>query len=272
MVTTLIKHEALRTRKWLAIVFGAATLLTMVGTLMAYTPWPIIRGLGFMLGLVAVSAFLFVVQLGLAYDYWRSSYSRTGYFTHSLPVSGSTIYGAKLLWGCIISVAALLWNLVLALPVVFAASHIFDLGLTFSNLGDGLRSLLSAAPSWLWATAAVLVLLWLFATVAQYYFAASIGSESKMNRYGIGGPILVWVLLYVVMQVVLFVGIIAIPLGVDLAPDGTPALVSTNFLELMLNNEDADLLPLGFLPVTFFVTGLLIWRTVVSWTKKVSLA
>ena len=108
MVSTLIKHEFLRTRTWLGLVFGVATLLTLMGTLMAYTPWALVQGLGFIVSVVVVGAFFTVVQLALAYDYWRSSYSRTGYFTQSLPVKGSTIYGAKFLWGSIVTVVALI--------------------------------------------------------------------------------------------------------------------------------------------------------------------
>ncbi len=273
MVTTLIKHEILRTRAWLAIVFGTATLLTLAGTLMAYTPWSIIQGLGVMLTIVAVSAFLFVVQLGLAFDYWRSSYRKTGYFTQSLPVKGSTIYGAKLLWGGAVTVAGLVWTLVLAVPALFAASSALNLGITFSLILDSVGAVFGAAPAWVWVILTIVILAFYVGGLAQYYFAASIGSEARMNGLGIGGPILVWFVLYMVMQVLLFVGIIAIPLGLTGMADGSSlAVTSMNFLDLMVNNQEADAMPLGFLPVMFIVTAVLIWRTVVSWNKKVSLA
>ncbi len=272
MVSTLTKHEALRTRAWLAVVFAAATLLTVVGTLMAYTPWALVQGLGFVLAVVAVGAFLMVVQVGLAFDYWRSSYSKTGYFTQSLPVKGSTIYGAKLLWGSIVTIVALIWNLVLVVPVLFGASHMFDLGITFSRILDELGAMFGAAPVWVWGAVGIVILALLVGGLAQYYFAASIGSEARMNRLGIGGPILVWFVLYLVLQVLLFAGIVAVPLGLGQAPDGGLSLRSVNFLGLMLNNQDAEVMPLGFILALFVVTVPLIWRTVVSWNKKVSLA
>ncbi len=272
MVTTLIKHEVLRTRSWLAIVFGAATLMTVVGTLMAYTPWAVIQGLGFALTVVAVGAFLFVVQLGLAFDYWRSSYRKTGYFTQSLPVKGSTIYWSKLLWGGTVSVIGLVWTGILIISAVFAASRTFDLGITFSLILDALRVVLGAAPAWSWIALAIMFLAFYVGGLAQYYFAASIGSEAWLNRLGIGGPILVWFGLYLVMQVLLFVGIVAVPLGLGQGPDGDLAIVGMNFLDLMVSNQDAAAMPLGFLPVMFIVTAALVWRTVVSWNRKVSLA
>lgn len=271
MVNTLIKHEFLRTRVWLSIMFGAATLLTIVGTLMAYTPWGVIQGLGFGLAILAVGAFLFAVMLGLVFDYWRSSYRQTGYFTQSLPVKGGTLYGVKLLWGVVVSVVALLWNLVLLTIALFGASNLFNFSMTF--VVDELRGMLSQAPMWVWVTAAIVLLASLLSGLAQYYFAASIGSEAKLNGLGIGGPILTWFLLYLVMQALLFVGTIAIPLGLTVTADGNSLVVeSMNFWELLLNDQNPSGMPLGFLPVLFIVTAVLIWRTVFSWNKKVSLA
>ncbi len=272
MVGTLITHEYLRTRSWLAVVFGVATLLTVMGTLMAYTPWAFIQILGFVLSFVAVAAFLFVVQLGLAYDYWRSSYSKTGYFTQSLPVKGSTVYGAKLLWGSIVTMVALIWNMVMAVPVVFGGAQALGEGTTWAELMRGLGAMWEAAPLWWWVVIAVLCVALAVSGLAQYYFAASMGSEARMNRLGIGGPIIVWFLLYVVMQILLVVGIVAVPLGLGEGTDGNLAVMSANFLEMMMVNESPDILPLGFFPVLIIVSAVLIWRTVVSWNRKVSLA
>ncbi len=267
MVNTLIKHEYLRTRAPLAVLFGVATLLTVVGTLMAYTPWAFVQLLGFILSIAAVGALVVAVQLWLAFDYWRSSYRKTGYFTQSLPAKGSTIYGAKLLWGSIVTVIALTWTFVLAVPMLFGASQLFDFTMTF--VWEQIAAAFGAAPVWLWLAMAILFLALYLGGLAQYYF-----SEARMNGLGIGGPILVWFLLYLVMQVFLFVGIIAIPLGLTATTDGGDSLVITsmNFLDLMVNNQDANGMPLGFLPVMFIVTAVTIWRTVVSWNKKVSLA
>ena len=272
MVTTLIKHEALRTRSWLAVVFGAATIMLLVGVLMELTPWGVVQGLGFALTLVPVFALLLVVQVALAFDYWRSSYSKTGYFTQSLPVKGSTIYGAKFLWGSLITIVAVLVNIVMGAVALVGASRVFDMGITLREVVDLLATMLSTTPVWASVLVIVLGVVAILSSLAQYYFAASVGSEGKINRLGIAGPILVWFVLYLVMQVLLLAGIVAVPLGLDQsAVDGSLSLVPRNFLSLILSNEEPDMMPLGFLPVLFIATGALVWRTVVSWNKKVSL-
>ncbi len=273
MVTTLIKHEVLRTRGWLAVVFGSATIMLLVGVLMELTPWGVVQALGFALTLVPVFALLLVVQVALAFDYWRSSYSKTGYFTQSLPVKGSTIYGAKFLWGSLVTIVAVLVNIVMGAVALLGASRVFDLGITVRGGLDALAVMLAAAPAWLWVVLTVLALAFVLSGLAQYYFAASIGSEGRINRLGIGGPILIYFGLYMVLQVLLFVAIIAVPLGLTSSPvDGSLEIVSMNVLGSMVSNQDAEAMPLGFIPALFLATAALVWRTVVSWDKKVSLA
>ncbi len=274
MVTTLIKHEALRTRNWLGLVFGVATLMALVGVLMELTPWRIVQILGFVLTLVPVFAFLLVVQVGLAFDYWRSSYSKTGYFTQSLPVKGSTIFGSKLLWGSLVTLVALLCNTVMGVVALAGGLHVFNSGVTFRQLATEFwRLVVAEAPAWALVAVPLLIVALVVSGLAQYYFAASIGSEGSINRLGLGGPVLVYIALYMVLQVVLFVGIIAIPFGLTASPiDGSLAIVSMDVFGSMFGNQDDGSMPLGFLPVMFLATGALIWRTVVSWNKKVSLA
>ncbi|MDO5736429.1 MAG: hypothetical protein Q4P15_08140 [Propionibacteriaceae bacterium] len=272
MVRTLIKHEALRTRGWILVVFGAATLVTLLGLLMEFMPWDIVKGFGFVLSLVATSSLLMVVMVGLAFDYWRSSYKKTGYFTQSLPIKGSTIYGAKLLWGSIVSLVALLLNVVLGVVAVYGGSRAFGEAITFREIFHAVSVTIDALPGWTWALLLVVVLALVVASVGQYYFAASIGSESSMNRLGFGGPILVYFVLYMVMQLLLFVGIIAVPLGLGVAPEGGLILERMSFMSSMVSDQDPNGVPIGFIPVLLVVSAVLIWRTVVSWNKKVSLA
>lgn len=272
MVSTLIKHEALRTSRWLAVVFGLTTLVTLIGALTAWTGLTLISELGQFLSFVGVGAFLTVVQLGLAYDYWRSSYSKTGYFTQSLPVKGSTIYWSKLAWGCVVTLVAILWNMVLALVAYLGSASRMGVTEPLRQLGTAWTGIVEFLPAVAIVGIALAVVVYFFGTLAQYYFSASIGSESRMNRLGIGGPVLVWFGLYLVMQMLLMLGIVAVPLALGSGSDGGLAVVTLNFLTVMVENQNAAAMPLGFVPVLVLATAVLIWRTVVSWNKKVSLA
>ena len=109
-----------------------------------------------------------------------------------------------------------------------------------------------------------------FTGIVQYYFAASIGSETRLNRFGIGGPIPVMVGLYLFMQLVLFLGILTGPIGLE-ATSGGVRLGSFNFFELMTSGQSSETILLGFVPVLLAVTAALMWRMVISWERRVSL-
>lgn len=271
MVATLMKYEFLRTRRWLGIMAVFGTVLTVVGALLAWTGWPLVSALGVMASVVAVGAFLTVVQLGLTFDYWRSSYSKTGYFTQTLPVKGTTIYWCKLLWGCIVTIVATAWNLALALIAYLGIAAVMEVAHPLTELREAAAGAVADMSPLLITGIAVAIMLSLFGGLAQYYFAASIGSEARINRLGIGGPILVLLGVYLALQGLLFVGIIAVPLGLEVTGAGA-SFVSMNFLQAVTSGEPAGAIPLGFAPVLIVVTAALVWRTVISWRRKVSLA
>lgn len=273
MVGKLIKHEAIRTRGLGLQIFGAATLLALGGALLAVTGWPVVAQFGLVMGLLATAGLIPAVQLALGIDYWVSSYRRLGYFTQTLPVKGSTIYLAKLLWGLVAIVAAVAWAVVLGLVTFFGNAGAmglrpFDI---FSLVGDFFASVAEVLPAWGWVVFPLLILMFLAFSLVQYFFSASVGSEKRFNSMGIGGPIVVWILIYLAMQLLLMGFMIAVPFGFGLDGDSL-GLVSMNFLELMVTDGEAEAVPIGFIPGFLIAFAGLVWRTVVSWDKKVSLA
>src|SRR5699024_35743 len=115
MTTTLLKHEWLRTRGTLGMLFGILALVVILGALLAATGWPLLSELGVLLAMLGLFVLVPAAQLLLTADYWRSGYGRTGYFTHSIPARGATIFRAKLAWAIIASFAALVLTVVLGL-------------------------------------------------------------------------------------------------------------------------------------------------------------
>ncbi len=273
MVGKLIKHEAIRTSGMLLAIFGAATLLVVLGALASATRWPVVAQIGLIGALTGTVGVLVGTQLALGIDYWRSSYRRIGYFTQTLPVKGATIYWAKLAWAAVAVVVALLWACLLG--VVTFMGNATSIGYrpldVFQLIGDWLAAMADVLPWWVWIAGPLLVFVFVMFTVVEYFFAASIGSERRLVSLGVGGPVLVWFLLYMAMQVMLMFGMVAIPLGLTVS-DGGLELVGQNFLQLMLADSQPGSMPIGFVPVFLVVVPLLVWRTTVSWNRKVTLA
>lgn len=274
MMTTLLIHEWKRARKPLLVATGIAALMTTVGASAAATGWPLVSLLGSILAVAITAAYVPAVQVLLAVDFWLSSYSRTGYFTQTLPVKGGTIFGAKLLFGAAVTLVGLLVTLVFA-AITWAGQAIMT--------GENANPLHAATRIWsqvvdiaspaVIAVALGLLLLYYIAWLVQLYFSVSIGSESRFNRMGLGGPILVFICLYVAAQILLAVGVLLVPLGIGPVADGLGFMRIDLLGEVIADptSSGGDILPLGFIPPLVLVTALCLWRTARSWNRHVSL-
>lgn len=273
MTTTLLKHEWLRTRGTLALVAVVATVLVGLGSALAATRWTLISTVGAYAVMVTLSALVPAVQLLLAVDYWRSSYGRIGYFTQTLPVPGPRIYRAKLLWAWLATLGSVLLAAALAAlawPGVARGMGYAELN-PFAALADVWAGLTQTVPVWQILVGAGLglalgVLIW----PVQYYFAASIGSEEPLNRLGVGGPVLMWVVVYLASNLLTLVGLLAVPLAIGAVDGGLGVISYSPFAELT-SADPQDAVPLGIIPALLVVAGVCLWRTARSWRSRVSL-
>lgn len=275
MTGTLIKHEAIRTRGFLLVIAAAGLGSALIGSLLALTGWPILSVLGTVIGFIGAFALVPAMQLAQAVDYWRTGYGRIGYFTQTLPVRGSRIYWAKLAWAGLTLLAALILTLAAWFGVMVASAQgLFGMppGEMLAQAGEILGAAYAAAP-WLVAVGAPVILVVLYGfNTALLLFSASVGSERWLQRLGWGGPVLVWFGSYAIVQVVLFVLILAIPFGLGVDASGSFGIVPANLLEAMITNTDAQVMPIGFLPAMAALIPVFLWRTARSWNHKVSLA
>lgn len=271
-MSTLLKHEWLRTRGMLGMILGLAALLVALGSLLTVTRWPLLDSLGTGLALVAALALVPVVQFALAIDYWRSSYGRTGYFTQSLPIRGSRIFTAKLLYALGISLLGIVSTLLLGGILWSAVASRLDVsGNPLAALADLWEWLTGMAPVWVVVAGTVGTLALFLSYPAYYYFAASVGSEQRWNRLGAAGPVVVFVLTYLATQLLTLVGMLILPYGIG-ATDGELGLVSFSLItEMQQANPTNDVMPIGFIPVLLLMALALIARTAYSWNRKVAL-
>lgn len=271
---TLLKHEWLRTRGLLGNVVALAALIHGVATLLTATGWPAISTFGFAVGAIVIAVLVPALQLLLAADFWRSSYSRTGYFTHSLPIRGAKIYAAKLTWAFVVTLAGLVVSLALLTAFWPAAASQFGNELNpFVVAGDLWTQLTSQMPTTLLIGMAILFLVMYLVWPIQYYFSVSVGNEGRLNRLGLGGPILVFVGLYLVTQMAVLASMVAIPFGLGMDA-GQIGVVPFSLLAEMgvTSGSSGEAMPLGMFPAILLVAALCLWRTTRSWNHKISLA
>lgn len=274
MIRTLLKHEAIRTRGMLLAIGGVAAAMGAVGAILGWTGWPVIAHFGMFIGFAGAIALVPALQLAQGIDYWRSSYGRVGYFTQTLPVRGSRTYWAKLLWALVV----LLLAVVLAIGIGFVAllgsagPLGIDAGALPSMIVDFFADVIATAPWWVVAGVPLLLLAMLALNTVMLFCAASVGSEQRMHPLGWGGPVLVWIALYIAMQVAMFVMILAVPFGLTIDDAGGFGVVGVDLLGAMVRGTGVQLVPLGFVPALLLIIPPMLWRTARSWERKVSLA
>lgn len=265
----IIKHEWIRTRGLLTLIFGIAIGLSLMSTGMLKLNMPGITILGFVTGIIAISAILPAIQIGLGVDYWLANYRRTGYFTQTLPIKGSIQYWSKLLYGFMVCAGALALNLGMIALWLWAAEDITEM--SFSQLKEAWERLVPLLTTEVWLIGAFLLIMYAIGTLIQLYFVASIGSEEPLNNLGFGGPVVAYVVLYFCLQILSLISIFVVPYGINARDDGTLGLVHESFLA-GFPNIDAQAMPIGFVPILIVAYIALIWRTAYSWNRKVSLA
>ena len=272
--TTLLKHEWKRTRGPLATLFGLIALVGVLGSLLGASGWPLLSQLGLAGGMLAAVVAVPAVQLTLAADYWRTGYGRTGYFTHSIPVRASRIFWAKLAWAMLASLAAILLTVVLALLAWWAnAQRSGSASPSWSMLTDAWSAVAAVTPAWMIVAGVVLLLASILVWPVYFYFSVSVGHERRLTGLGAGGPVVVFVVVYLATQALALLGMLVIPFGVGEADGETLGLVRFDLIgELAAGNTGSEVMPIGFVVSLVALAAFCLWRTARSWNHRVALA
>lgn len=263
MVGKLMKHEWRRTRG----ILGIATLIAVgigaiawIGSMIS----PIVFAPAFMVGVLVASLLPFATQIYLATHLYQTTYGRRGYFEHAIPVKGSTLLLTKYLYAVLVSLFSLALTALLVLLLHLGERNVG--GSTVAGFGQAWEFLGQWSP---WAQPLVVIfgLLTILSYLAHFYFSVTVGSEARFNKLGVMGPVLMFVIVDVVLQVVSFIGLF-LPPGYNLQRGdwdwGIP------FISL-LNDNELGSLPMMSAVLTFIVSGVLLWRAVVSVNKKLEL-
>ncbi|HHV43028.1 MAG TPA: hypothetical protein GXX72_09390 [Clostridiaceae bacterium] len=162
--------------------------------------------------------------LGLIH-YYRHFYTNQGYLTHTLPVTASQRYHSKFVSGFILYLLATVITFFGVNIAVLAKS--LGSGQGFSALGDMYTTMFAwhdkvgFNPIWIWL---LLLVFWFFIYLyffAIYSFSISVGMGRRLARFGVGGPILVYIVLYIFYQITALLAFLFLPLSLRLQIDMT---------------------------------------------------
>lgn len=193
-------------------------------------------------------------------DYWKTLYGQRGYFTMSLPVSGATIFWAKntrIMIECLLALALAVGGM---LAVASAAA--WSDGISLAEYTAGPRSVVAGMPTStvviMIAVQVVLSMSW----VVQGCAVMSIGAEGRFNHLGFGAPIIGFVLVYIVNQVLATVGTFFVPLSVTTDGHFSTEIMWTSYQATLGTDGQPNVIGIGsYILVPLFALAMGLWAS-----------
>lgn len=193
-------------------------------------------------------------------DYWKTLYGQRGYFTMSLPVSGATIFWAKItrmVIECLLALALAVGGI---LAVASAAA--WSDGISLAEYTAGPRSVVAGMPT---STVVIMIVVQVLVSLSwlvQGSAVMSIGAEGRFNHMGFGAPIIGFVLLYIVNQVLSTVGTFFLPLSVTTDGHFSTEIMWTSYLATMGTEGHPNVIGIGsYILVPLFALAMGLWAS-----------
>ena len=201
-------------------------------------------------------------------DYWKTLYGQRGYFTMSLPVSGKVIFWAKnirIMIECLLALVLAVGGI-----IAVASAAAWSDGISLAEYTAGPRSVAAGMPTFTVVIMIVVqVLVWL-SWLVQGSAVMSIGAEGRFNHMGFGAPIIGFVLLYIVNQVLSTVGTFFLPLSVTTDGHFSTEIMWTSYLATRGTEGHPNVIGIGsyvLVPLFALVMGLWASRSIEKHTS-----
>ena len=193
-------------------------------------------------------------------DYWKTLYGQRGYFTMSLPVSGKVIFWAKntrIMIECLLALALAVGGI-----IAVASAAAWSDGISLAEYTAGPRSVVAGMPT---STVVIMIVVQVIVSmswVVQGCAAMSIGAEGRFNHMGFGAPIIGFVLLYIVNQVLSTVGTFFFPLSVTTDGHFSTEIMWTSYQATLGTEGHPNVIGIGsYVLVPLFALILGLWAS-----------
>ena len=268
MFTKLLAYEIRSRYRADARSFGAFIVTIAVASGIVAAGLPGISGSTAVLAYALCALTPVACAIAAMADYWKTLYGQRGYFTMSLPISGKVVFWAKntrIMIECLLALVLAVGGI---LAVASAAA--WSDGISLAEYTAGPRSIAAGMPTFTVVSMIVVqVLVWL-SWLVQGSAVMSIGAEGRFNHLGFGAPIIGFVLLYIVNQVLSTVGTFFLPLSVTTDGHFSTEIMWTSYLATRGTEGQPNVIGIGsyvLVPLFALVMGLWASRSIEKHTS-----
>ena len=260
MFTKLLAYEIRSRYRTDARSFGAFIAVIAVAAGIVAAGLPGISGSTAVLAYALCALTPVACAIAALADYWKTLYGQRGYFTMSLPVSGKVIFWAKntrIAIECLLALALAVGGI---LAVASAAA--WSDGISLAEYTAGPRSIVAGMPT---STVVIMIVVQVLVSLSwlvQGSAVMSIGAEGRFNHMGFGAPIIGFVLLYIVNQVLSTVGTFFLPLSVTTDGHFSTEIMWTSYLATMGTEGHPNVIGIGsYVLVPLFALAMGLWAS-----------
>ena len=260
MFTKLLAYEIRSRYRADARSFGAFIVTIAVASGIVAAGLPGISGSTAVLAYALCALTPVACAIAAMADYWKTLYGQRGYFTMSLPVSGTTIFWAKttrMVIECLLALALAVGGI-----IAVASAAAWSDGISLAEYTAGPRSLVAGVPT---STVAIMIVVQVLVSLSwlvQGSAVMSIGAEGRFNHMGFGAPIIGFVLLYIVNQVLSTVGTFFLPLSVTTDGHFSTEIMWTSYRATMGTEGQPNVIGIGsYVLVPLFALVMAIWAS-----------
>ena len=182
--------------KWILL---AMVGLGLLGSFLLWGYTEVENAFGAISVFVGVAAFFIgvsIIPLWLCIRDYKRMYGAYGSFFAALPLTGKDVMGGRFLWFLIVQFVAFLGTAIFIGPPAYRNVELYE-------GGRELMYLVTTPIGVKYLTGFILlVIASILFGIAAWVFVTSVGSEKPFRRFGIGGPIMLYIGLQVAMNVV----------------------------------------------------------------------
>ena len=193
-------------------------------------------------------------------DYWKTLYGQRGYFTMSLPVSGRVIFWAKntrIMIECLLALALAVGGV-----IAVASAAAWSDGISLAEYTAGPRSVVAGMPTSTVVIMIVAQVIMSLSWLVQGSAVMTIGAEGRFNHMGFGAPIIGFVLLYIVNQVLSTVGTFFFPLSVTTDGHFSTEITWTSYQATLGTDGHPNVIGIGsYILVPLFALAMGLWAS-----------
>ena len=260
MFTKLLAYEIRSRYRADARSFGAFIVTIAVASGIVAAGLPGISGSTAVLAYALCALTPVACAIAAMADYWKTLYGQRGYFTMSLPISGKVIFWAKntrIMIECLLALALAVGGI-----IAVASAAAWSDGISLAEYTAGPRSLAAGVPASTVVIMIVAQVILSMSWIVQGCAVMSIGAEGRFNHLGFGAPIIGFVLLYIVNQVLAAVGTFFIPLSVTTDGRFSTEIMWTSYRATMGTDGQPNVIGIGsYILVPLFALFVAMWAS-----------